>query len=1089
MVNMPLYEFRMYGTLLRAIVSAYKFFAAEYALCFKPDGISCTVMDLHHISLMDLSLRPSHYKWYTADETWVLGRIEIMYNALRRYKKGEEVNCEIRDDGSFWVGGLRVGTVTPAEEVGIGTYKAPLPKIVFPGGFTVVTESFARICKAALAQRATRIGILVHYPETTFLFFNERVSREDARYKDYFLNCRGDAESIFELDPFTQLLFPELSVSLACSVGDEQPILLEYSNAEYKINIVRAPLVDTKERLKKVLEEPKVERKLCFTMDAKLTKVFSSSLKAILHLGASPLFLAPLEDWGLYLYWKMNSNRGYVRFEKARFERFYAPTRRLSVEFNLEELTRFMRDVETLELYTEEAEETTSFVLVGRGPKIAERELKLEAGLGIEVPDVRGVSVFQGSNKLLLRTVEDAKVSEDEFVVFYTTPRYIVAFGQNRVYYEATLALDSFRIVEENQVPVVSGYRGSFDALITFFRNIPTAISTIGKENSNVYVKTTNYGIEVQFSLYQDPEDVKRAMKAYHERIKLKPPVVAPPPKVPPAKTPEQEFKEVLSKVSAVNLDYEEVALKFRSEEEKFYKVEKKPTLGEVKALISRFTEIEPKLDPLKTRYEPLKTQLLELYKTAKIDLMREIDRVVGGEITPNLKNIDFFKGRVIYLLPQLRRMEKELEVAPAKPPVAAKLPKIPEEGITDEWLFEVAKISPEVKPEVMTTTEYKYEVFLNKWVQEVKDSLPMGIMPLNNPVEVEEFLKLGKFDLWTWRPEDITYLGDYAKFREIWSKTYSRSDLEPLLRKDVDEIARVKHLSWSGTKEEVINRILGVELPPAPPAVPPVARPPPPKKIEVGLGYYEEKQLRDRFYARLSRAGVRVTPEIRAEYREKYADLEKRFREVDREEALKKAGEEIDVLADDIIKRPRVRPPVVPAVPKPPVVPYDLCPVHNVKMERVNKLPLKVVRGRVEVPSEVEVPYLIEVIRKPPPAPPPEMMLLNVPETLEIYYCAEGNHFFLRTDMRSEERSLAYLLRTVERETARIQRIAGIPVGRTLFEQLQIEARELERNPRFGDFLRSSGFRPEEYPLLDELSKRALRESFRLYLRGLGEM
>jgi len=170
----------------------------------------------------------------------------------------------------------------------------------------------------------------------------------------------------------------------------------------------------------------------------------------------------------------------------------------------------------------------------------------------------------------------------------------------------------------------------------------------------------------------------------------------------------------------------------------------------------------------------------------------------------------------------------------PAAPPA---FPVIPEEGITDEWLEAVKKFSPEVKPEVDVHTDFTYSVYLNKWIEQLKDDVPMGIMPLKTPPEVEEFLETGEFDDWKWKPEDVTRPSEYLEAKGIWETTYSRPDLEPLKRDEVDKIARIKGLSTAGKKEDVIDRIVG-----APPVAPPVAPPPalPPTK-------YTSEELRKR--------------------------------------------------------------------------------------------------------------------------------------------------------------------------------------------------------------------------------------------------
>jgi len=863
---LALYRFEIDGALLKSVINAYRQVVADFVWKFHKGGVFVRAMDTGHYMLIEMNLTPSSFQWFTPEEIWVLGDIRFVWDSVKKLKKGERVTVEVRDDKSLWFGSIKVASFTEEKDVW-ADYKMEIPKVAFAANFTVLTKEFTRIVKNAYEQGADKVIIAAHGPELTFMFLNTAPSRVDARYQPWLLNVYGDAESVYRLPQFSTLLFPDLAPGVRISLGSDLPCILEYTDAEFNIKLMNAPIIDTEE-YKKMLVAPKPERRLILRMEKDLCGDFLSSLKAVDRLISNPRYaatpkLAPIYQMGLYAYWKTDAARGYVKFEYRSFDVFNDVGARLSAQFEPDALARFMRDVETLDLYLQQQEKVKNFVLVGRGPKIAEREMVLEAVEDVDVPKIEAVSVVSGPNKLLLRTVEDAKVSGDLFLVFYTRMSDIVAFGENAVYYTATFELDDFKIVEENQVPVAEDY---FDPLIIFFRNVPSADSVVGRKDYNIYLKTSGARMEMEALIPQTKEMVEEALKRYEERIKPKPP----PPEVKPlvvAPAPEEVFKELRARVSAVNEDYEKVALKFREEEEAFYKVEKKPKLEEVKRLIAFFTEIEPKLDPLKERYEPLRTQLNELYGRAKLELMREIDRVVKGEIDPNLRNVDFFKGRIIYLLPQLRRMERELEAVAPPPPAVPKLPKIPEEGITDEWLDEVRKISPEVKPEVSPQTDYTYMVLLNKYIEELKDTVPMGIMPAKTPPEVEEFLKTGTFDGWTWRPQDITYPPKYLEWKDIWFKKYSREELEKLKREQVDIIARVKGLSSAGTKEEVMSRILGIPVAKPPPEVKP---PKPPKPPPVRISPEELEGVWQEFLAYARTVGVKDAEMYRERFEER---------------------------------------------------------------------------------------------------------------------------------------------------------------------------------------------------------------------------
>lgn len=404
----------------------------------------------------------------------------------------------------------------------------------------------------------------------------------------------------------------------------------------------------------------------------------------------------------------------------------------------------------------------------------------------------------------------------------------------------------------------------------------------------------------------------------------------------------------------------------------------------------------------------------------------------------------------------ELRKTKAELErlkkppppLVPPKPPpipaVPGKLPPLPEGEITEEWVEAVLKIDPRVKPEVGTHTDYTYSVYLNKWIEELGESVPLGIMPLKTPPEVEEFLKRGEFEGWVWRLEDITYSPEYLAWRDIYFKTYSRTELDYMTRQAIEEVVRVKRLK-TGTKDEMIANILGITPPTAPPpAAPPPPKPPPkapptapPTK---GLSPPHEAIIRDEFYAALSRARVRVTPGIRSEFRIKLIEEREGVKDLPSEDAFKEAKMRMDEFAKEIIERetaPRVR----PRVPAPLALPearVAIAPIPTWTTWRAPEFsPRRMVEERAPLKAE-EIPEFLKWLEQ-------GQMTMEEYEKLP-----EEVKAGLRAQYRHE-------------------------IG--LVKKREIETTELEM---FRDFLLARGLSISEYDMMPEEMKESLRAEFR---------
>ena len=213
------------------------------------------------------------------------------------------------------------------------------------------------------------------------------------------------------------------------------------------------------------------------------------------------------------------------------------------------------------------------------------------------------------------------------------------------------------------------------------------------------------------------------------------------------------------------------------------------------------------------------------------------------------------------------------------------------------------------------------YYDFMRQFADEeiVREELAKYPYPFNSGKPVRAY----------WTAEDVVMSPEVKEDYTIYSKTYSRSELEGLTVEDLKRICRVKGLSTEGRKEDLINRILGV-TPPAPPEKPPEKVPLPPPPAEKGLTKADETKLRNQFFAILSRRGVRITSGIRAEFNHELDLVREEVKDLPREEAWRHAKRRIDELAYRIVEREEARrKPPAPKVPRvTPALPPGVVPV-----------------------------------------------------------------------------------------------------------------------------------------------------------------
>ncbi|MCK4300334.1 MAG: hypothetical protein KAX80_12410, partial [Planctomycetes bacterium] len=233
---------------------------------------------------------------------------------------------------------------------------------------------------------------------------------------------------------------------------------------------------------------------------------------------------------GLGLFWE----DGYLKVPSNYLETWIPPPAPIQGGFNLKDLVKHLKGVEDLRLYYD-AE--NRLVLWGTGPTRAPGELTaIPSGVKVEVPTVEGKDIFRGPVDLLLRTVDDARAAEDEYLVFYTTPYEIEAFGRNAVYYEATFEFDDFQAVEEDYIPIGGD---AFGPLIGFFKNVPAPWCSVGKTlDDHVYLSCETHIGELR--AIRTTYETKEAIEAYEERVKrpVAPPEAEKLPEAPPVAPP-----------------------------------------------------------------------------------------------------------------------------------------------------------------------------------------------------------------------------------------------------------------------------------------------------------------------------------------------------------------------------------------------------------------------------------------------------------------------------------------------------------------------------------------------------------------------
>ena len=456
---------------------------------------------------------------------------------------GEDVRAkvtEIRDrieagdesvfhESSIKLGAARVhvGDVLPEGEV-FDTDKIEPPAVGEIGFIQVDAVGFKRILRSAPPD-TPYVGFDINAPGG-HIILGESIIDLGVPH-EWLLAVSGKAREAYALDSFIPLMVSGLIEDAYIRITDKGPVIIEYAEVQSTVRFYMAPLTDGAAVIAEVLEKPRPVRTEILRMFVRVGDLFKA-VKAIEYLTVyDEVTIDPSE--GLGLFWK----EGYLKVPSSYLETWAPPSELVAGDVRIEDLVRLLKDVEDLRLYLDEVEGVKRLVLRGMGPKIAPRELEaFEMKMKIEVPDVEGKVIFTGPVDLLRRTVEDAKVAEDVYLVFYTTPYEIEAFGRNEVYYEASFELNDFQAVEEDYIPIGSD---AFSELIGFFKNVPAVWCGMGKtEKNDIYLScATDIG---EFRALKTNYMIEEAIKAYEERIKrpVAPPEAEKLPEVPPPVVP-----------------------------------------------------------------------------------------------------------------------------------------------------------------------------------------------------------------------------------------------------------------------------------------------------------------------------------------------------------------------------------------------------------------------------------------------------------------------------------------------------------------------------------------------------------------------
>jgi len=502
------FVFTFNGAYFKAIVNAYRQIADEFVFHFTRADVRTSMMSPDGKRLIQIVLTPHYYDAYQ-EEAWVRGGMGILWGAVKKLKKADTVTVRVEED-KLYVGTIKVGDVVPEGEIFDEEKIAP-PAGVELGFIQVIASGFKRVLRSV--PDTEYVGFDIDEPGGHIVLGESVVDLGEPH--EWLLAVSGKARVAYTLKLFIPLLVSGLIEDAYIRITDKDHVIVEYAEAQSTVRFYMAQVTGGEAMIARIVDRPKPVRTEILRMGERESAVLFKAVKAIDYLTEYDVITFDTAD-GLGLFWQV----GYLKVPSHYLETWSPPPAPIQGGFNLKDLVKHLKGVEDLRLYYD-AE--NRLVLWGTGPTIAPGELTaLSPGVKVEAPTVEGKVIFRGPVDLILRTVDDAMAAGDEYLVFYTAPYEIEAFGRNAVYYEATFELDSFQAVEEDYIPIGSD---AFGYLIGFLKNVPAPWCSVGKTLDNhVYLSCeTEIG---EFRAVRTTYETEEAIKAYEEKVKRP---VAPP--------------------------------------------------------------------------------------------------------------------------------------------------------------------------------------------------------------------------------------------------------------------------------------------------------------------------------------------------------------------------------------------------------------------------------------------------------------------------------------------------------------------------------------------------------------------------------
>jgi len=226
--------------------------------------------------------------------------------------------------------------------------------------------------------------------------------------------------------------------------------------------------------------------------------------------------------------------------------------------------------------------------------------------------------------------------------------------------------------------------------------------------------------------------------------------------------------------------------------------------------------------------------------------------------------------------------------------------------------------------------------------------------------------------------------------------------------------------------------------------------------RVELMSGY---KSQLEEYLAYLESAAQAIRDELGIKPAPPARDIRELEEEIDRISArLGETKSRLREATAEIERLRAVKVPVKEVAPPPPKIPT--CPAHKIELTEIigtHEFPW----GRVDVPSE--------------------MFLFQCPMEWEYYVC-EPRKACVLVSLDKLKIRLARIVRPIAPPTV-APPMRVLPKGLVTYEELRREREEVERHPRFEEYITVMGYSLETYRVLDALSKKALLEGFRAWL------